>query len=254
MVPSVDPVFRALDDAGRRALLDALHQRDGRSLAELCTILPGMTRYGVMNHLRVLEEADLVTTRRAGRRKLHYLNPVPIRRIYERWMAKYAEPTVATLAALTSRREGAGPMDTPSHVYRTFVRCTPKEAWTAIVDPDATERYYYGTRVASDWTPGSRVRYLAPDGSVVADGEVLAVDAPRRLEMTFHPRWSPEIEAEGPARMTWLLEEQRGLTRVTVLQYDLSGVQVEEFARGIPYIVAGMKTLLETGRPLAPSS
>jgi len=250
----VDATFRALDDASRRTLLDALRERDGQSLGELCALLPGMTRYGVMNHLRVLEEAHLVTTHRSGRRKLHYLNPVPIRRIHDRWMAKYAEPTVATLAALASRREGARIMEDPSHVHQTFVRCRPEEAWSAIVDPDATELYYYGTRVASDWTPGSAVRYLAADGSVVADGAVLAIDPPRRLEMTFHPRWSPEIDEEGPVRMTWLVEEDHDLTRVTVRYYDLTDVQAETFTRGIAYVVAGMKTVLETGRPLGRSA
>jgi DNA-binding transcriptional ArsR family regulator len=95
----VDDVFKALADPTRRGLLDELFERDGQSLSELEERLP-MTRFGVMKHLRVLEEAGLVTTRRRGRQKLHFLNPVPIRLIHDRWVSKYAEPWVSSLAGL----------------------------------------------------------------------------------------------------------------------------------------------------------
>src|SRR5579871_6239869 len=95
----MDAVFRALADPTRRGLLDELHARDGQSLSALEAKLP-MTRFGVMKHLRVLEEAGLVVTRRRGREKLHFLNPVPIRLIHDRWVSKYAEPWAATLTAL----------------------------------------------------------------------------------------------------------------------------------------------------------
>ena len=92
-------VFRALADPTRRFLLDRLFERDGRTLKELESQLE-MTRYGVMKHLRVLEEAGLVVTRRSGREKLHYLNPVPIRQIHDRWISKYAEHRLAALVDL----------------------------------------------------------------------------------------------------------------------------------------------------------
>src|SRR5215207_2451789 len=94
-----DAVFRALADPTRRALLDQLFKRDGQSLGALCVRLT-MTRFGVMKHLRVLEEAGLVTTRKRGREKLHFLNPVPIRLIHDRWVSKYAEPWAAALTGL----------------------------------------------------------------------------------------------------------------------------------------------------------
>jgi DNA-binding transcriptional ArsR family regulator len=103
----VADVFRALADEGRRALLDALFERDGQSLAELGAVLPAMTRFGVAKHLRVLEDAGLVTTMRSGRSKLHYLNPVPIRLIHDRWISKYAEPWVASMSRLKSDLEHA---------------------------------------------------------------------------------------------------------------------------------------------------
>jgi DNA-binding transcriptional ArsR family regulator len=102
-----DRVFKALADPTRRHLLDRLFERDGRSLGELESQLE-MTRFGVMKHLRVLEEAGLVVTQRAGREKLHFLNPVPIRLIHDRWIDKYTEHRVAALADLKHTLEETG--------------------------------------------------------------------------------------------------------------------------------------------------
>ena len=101
------PVFRALADSGRRALLDALADRDGQSVGELCEVLPELTRFGVMKHLAVLEQAHLVVTERVGRSKHHHLNPVPIRAIHDRWISRFTEPLVAGLLDLRDRAEGA---------------------------------------------------------------------------------------------------------------------------------------------------
>ena len=101
----VELVFRALADAHRRALLDALYERDGQSLGQLAATLPGMTRFGVAKHLRVLEEAGLVVVRRAGREKLHFLNPVPIRLIHDRWIDKFTERHVTALVDLKKALE-----------------------------------------------------------------------------------------------------------------------------------------------------
>ncbi len=100
----MDEVFKALADSTRRQLLDQLFERDGQSLSALEEGLP-MSRFGVMKHLKVLEEAGLVTTRRRGREKLHYLNPVPIRLIHDRWVSKYAEPWVSALSELKNELE-----------------------------------------------------------------------------------------------------------------------------------------------------
>lgn len=98
-------MFKALADPGRRALLDALRVRDGQGLNELCDVLSGMTRFGVMKHLRVLEEARLVVTEKVGRTKLHYLNPVPIREIHDRWTSNYSAVFASGLLALRARAE-----------------------------------------------------------------------------------------------------------------------------------------------------
>ncbi|MGA6947414.1 MAG: helix-turn-helix domain-containing protein [Solirubrobacterales bacterium] len=100
----MDEVFKALGDPTRRELLDRLYERDGQTLSALESRLP-MSRFGVMKHLRVLEDARLVVTRRRGREKLHYLNPVPIRLVYERWVSKYAEPWASALTGLKRELE-----------------------------------------------------------------------------------------------------------------------------------------------------
>jgi DNA-binding transcriptional ArsR family regulator len=104
VVTDDDLVFKALADATRRLLLDLLFQRDGRTLKELESKLD-MTRFGVMKHLKVLEDANLVITRRSGREKLHFLNAVPIRTIHDRWIDKYTERQVAALTALKTQLE-----------------------------------------------------------------------------------------------------------------------------------------------------
>ena len=101
----MDAVFRALADPSRRLLLDRLYERDGQTLGQLCAAMPGMTRFGVMKHLAVLEEAHLITTRKVGREKFHFLNPVPIREIHDRWISKYAEPWAAALVGLKRELE-----------------------------------------------------------------------------------------------------------------------------------------------------
>lgn len=100
----MDEVFKALGDPTRRELLDRLYERDGQTLSALESRLP-MSRFGVMKHLRILEDARLVVTRRRGREKLHYLNPVPIRLVYERWVSKYAEPWASALTGLKRELE-----------------------------------------------------------------------------------------------------------------------------------------------------
>lgn len=101
-----DLVFKALADPTRRLLLDRLFERDGRTLTELEAAVPGLTRFGVMKHLAVLEQAGLVVTRKQGRHKHHYLNPVPIRLIYERWIGKYRDRRTAALLDLKDHLEG----------------------------------------------------------------------------------------------------------------------------------------------------
>jgi uncharacterized protein YndB with AHSA1/START domain len=247
----MDEVFSALDDPSRRKLLDALFEEDGRTLSALCDLLPQMTRFGVMNHLRILEGAGLITTQKLGRSKHHYLNPVPIRLAHDRWISKYTESVVTRMVAVKSRAEG-DPMSQPTHVYKMYIAAPVEEVWKAITDGDVTVQYFYGTRVASGWSPGDEIVYTYPDGTVAADGEVLACDPPHRVEMLFHARWDPEIEAEGPVREVWQVEDADGASLLSVEMWDIApdSKTLREFSGGLAYILSGMKTLLETGKPL----
>jgi uncharacterized protein YndB with AHSA1/START domain/DNA-binding transcriptional ArsR family regulator len=250
---STAPAFRALADPSRRLLLDKLFERDGQTLGELSAHLPGMTRFGVMRHLGVLESAELITTRKDGREKRHFLNPVPIRRIHDRWISKYAAPVIGTMSAIKDHLEAASmaiPPDEIEHVYSIYINADPERVWRAITDGDETEQYYYGTRVKSDWTVGSRVSYDNSDGTVAADGEVLIFEPTTRLEMTFLARWDPEVEAEGPIRHLWELEPENGATKLTVTSRGMKkgSKNAEGFGNGIIFIVSGLKTFVEGGR------
>ena len=248
----MDEVFRAINDPSRRRLLDALFSEDGQTLGRLCEHLPAMTRYGVMSHLRVLEGAGLVTTRKVGRSKHHYLNPIPIRLIQDRWISKYAERTVGAMTAIKAAIEGEA-MTAPSHVYTTYIAGSVVDVWRAITDGDQTVKYFYETRVESTWEPGSPIRYLGKDGSVVADGEIISYEHEARLELMFHARWDPELEAEGPVREVWIVADAGGTTMLTVEMHDVAvdSKTFREFTGGFPFIVSGLKTLVETGKVMA---
>src|ERR671920_235142 len=127
----MDAVFKALADPTRRDLLDALFAQDGQTLTALEERVP-MTRFGVMKHLKVLEEAGLVVTRKRGREKLHYLNPVPIRLIHDRWVSKYAEPWAAGLTELKTDLEER----TMEKVFEIYIKTTPDRLWQAITDDE----------------------------------------------------------------------------------------------------------------------
>ena len=246
------PAFRALSDPSRRLLLDGLFERDGQTLGELCAYLPAMTRFGVMRHLGVLEEAGLVTTRKEGREKRHFLNPVPIRLVHDRWISKYAAPVVGAMAAMKTHLE-AEAMSTIDHVYAVYIKASPDRVWRAITDGVETEQYYYGTRVNSDWSKGSRIVYEYPDGSVAADGEILEIDPGRLVTLTFQHRWDPD-DSSGPVTMTWALEPtDDGGTKLMVTTAGLvEGTKMAvEFSEGIVFIVSGLKTLVETGAPMS---
>ena len=238
-------MFRALADPTRRSLLDELFQADGQTLGALERRFE-MSRFGVMKHLRRLEEAGLVVTRRRGRQKLHFLNPVPIRLIHDRWVSKYAEPWAGTLTGLKHRLET--PME---KVFEIYIRTTPERLWEAITDPDIRSKYNFGARVTSDWAPGSRYEMSARDGAfMLGEGENLEVDPPRRLVQSMTALWSDDVKREGTSRVTWEIEPVGDSCRLTVTHDQLREGANDEHYGGWPMILSGLKTLLETGEDL----
>jgi len=241
----MDEVFRALADPTRRSLLDELFREDGQTLSALVERF-SMTRFGVMKHLKQLEEAGLVVTRRRGREKFHFLNPVPIRLVHDRWVSKYAEPWAAALSDLKSRLES--PME---KVYEIYIRTTPERLWEAIIDPEIREKYHFGTKVHSAWTPGARLEmsHQGADG-LLGEGEVLEVDPPRRLVHSFVSLWSDEVKSEGASRVTWDIEPVGDSCRLTVTHDQLRDSANSQIYGGWPMILSGLKTWLETGEQL----
>ncbi|HEY0734111.1 MAG TPA: metalloregulator ArsR/SmtB family transcription factor [Herpetosiphonaceae bacterium] len=250
-----ESVFRALADPSRRRLLDLLFERDGRPLTELEAELP-MTRFGVMKHLRVLQEAGLITTRKVGRERLHYLNPVPIQLISDRWINKYSAARVSTLADLKIALEGGNVMTTdskPRLVYQIIIKAPQERVWEAITRSEFTSRYYYGSTLKTDLTVGSPFTYHMPNGSPIVEGEVVASEPPTRLVHTYHSLWPPMNE-DAATKVTWELEPMPGgVTKVTVVHEDFQG-ETATYAGlqsgGWAWILSNMKTLLETGEPM----
>jgi uncharacterized protein YndB with AHSA1/START domain/DNA-binding transcriptional ArsR family regulator len=240
----MDEVFRALADPTRRSLLDELFREDGQTLTALEERLP-MTRFGVMKHLRVLEEAGLVVTRRSGREKRHFLNVVPIRLVHDRWVSKYAAPWAAELTGLKHRLE-----QQMEKVFEIYIKTTPERLWQAITDPEMRRIYTFGVGVDSDWAPGSHYKAATCDGQTISEGENLEVDPPRRLVQSFRAMWGDDVKSEGTSRVTWEIQQVADSCRLTVIHDQLREGANDQLYGGWPMILSGLKTLLETGEKL----
>jgi uncharacterized protein YndB with AHSA1/START domain/DNA-binding transcriptional ArsR family regulator len=266
VAPEGEAVFKALADPTRRAILDGLFERPGQSLGEIEGAFE-MSRFGVMKHLRILEAAGLVTTHKVGRTKLHYLNAVPIRELQERWIHKFAAGASAALLGLRAGIEKGAAMAAtetavagevvelerkPEHVFAVWIRATPEQVWEAITTSDYTLKYYYASTVESDFRPGAPIVYRI-EGNPAIVGEVIESTPPEKLVTTFDAQWDDEVRVDPPSRITWILEQAgEGVTKLTVV-HDGFASETHTFAQiggGMPFILSGLKTLLETGEPL----
>jgi len=143
----------------------------------------------------------------------------------------------------------------PAQVYTVFIRAPREKVWDAMTKAEFTRRYLYGSEPNTTWKPGSRLQWTEHGtGNALVDGEVIEYDKPRRLVFSWIVEYDPELTAEGPSRVTYELEETDGVTKVTTIHDDFpSGSKVyDNVAGGWPYILSGLKTLLETGSPLKP--
>jgi len=240
----VDEVFKALADETRRSLLDELFREDGQTLSALVERF-AMTRFGVMKHLKLLEEAGLVVTRRRGREKLHFLNPVPIRLIHDRWVSKYAEPWTAALSDLKTQLEK--PME---KIYEIYIRTTPERLWEAITDGDIRSKYNFGCVLSAVGDSGSRFEQRTPDGYLLGEGVNLEVEPPRRLVQSMVLMYSEEVKSEGTSRVTWEIEPVGDSCLLTVTHDQMREGANEHLYGGWPMILSGLKTWLETGELL----
>ncbi|WP_433323867.1 ArsR/SmtB family transcription factor [Spirillospora sp. CA-294931] len=248
---AMDAVFKALADPTRRLLLDRLREHNGQTLSELCERLD-MKRQSATQHLDLLERANLVTTVRRGRERLHYLNPTPIHEIQERWIAGFEKPRLLAISAIKNQAEEyamSGETTTvPTYVYVTYIRASAEQVWQALTDADLTARYW-GHANISDWQPGSSWEHRRADesGAIDAVGQVLKAEPPTRLVITFDDVPDPEAPRE-PSVVTFLVEPHQDIVRLTVTHENLANQEMlGGISKGWPAVLANLKSLLETG-------
>ncbi|MFC6486610.1 ArsR/SmtB family transcription factor [Nitratireductor sp. GCM10026969] len=247
-----DKVFKALADPGRRGLLDRLYQRNGQTLGELCKTMD-MKRQSVTQHLGLLEEANLISTTRRGREKLHFINPVPLHDVYERWVRKFEQERLTLLHDLKQELERTDNMTdkSASFVYVTYIRTTPEKVYEAITSPEVARRYW-GHENVSEWTPGAKWEHIRANEErpIEIVGKVIETDPPRRLVIT----WSAASKAGDPneeSRVTFDIEEtDEGMVKLVVTHDQLqpgSGME-KGVSKGWPLVLSSMKSFLETGQ------
>ena len=243
-----DQVFKALADRTRRRLLDRLHERDGQTLGELCDHVD-MRRQSLTQHLDILESANLVSTVRRGRDKLHYLNPVPLHEIQERWIDKFDRARLRALSDVKRRAEDAMAAK-PTFVYVTYIEGTPERVWEALTDAQVTAAYWGHSNV-SDWHVGSPWEHRRTDGSGIADvvGVVVEAEPPTRLVTTWA---APDDEpAGGPSQVTFDIEPHGDIVRLTVTHENLlDEAERAAASAGWAAVLSNLKSLIETGSPL----
>ena len=188
-----------------------------------------------------------MVTKRRGREKLHFLNPIPIRLVHDRWVSKYTEPWTVALLGLKNRME-----NDMEKVFEIYIRTTPERLWQAITDPEERGKFQFGNTIRSDWTPGGRFEVTNPGapGMLLGEGENLEVDPPRRLVQTMVALWGDDVKSEGTSRVTWEIEPVGDSCRLVVTHDQLRDGANEQLYGGWPMILSGLKTWLETGEVL----
>jgi len=243
----MDTIFKALNDPTRRALLDSLRRSDGQTLGELEEHLE-MTRFGVMKHLRLLEEAGLIVTVKRGRFKHHYLNPLPLQELVDRWVAPFLRPQVQAVSDLKTRLERETRMGKPDFMMQTFIRCTQDALWAALTEADQMAAYHFMcNEVRGDAAPGNVTAFIKPDGEAMLRQVTTEMDPKTRLAMTFEPLF---MGPEAPkSHMVYLIEPQGETCKLTIEHYDIAPGQ-EGFGEGWARLAASLKSYLETGAAL----
>ncbi|MEL6532232.1 MAG: metalloregulator ArsR/SmtB family transcription factor [Pseudomonadota bacterium] len=237
----MDLIFKALGDPARRAILDRLRKEDGRTLGQLEEMFE-MSRFGVMKHLGVLEEAGLITTRREGRFKYHYLNALPLQEVVDRWVEPLiVGPTARSVLDLKAKLEDTS-MAQPDFVMSTFIRCSQDALWHALTDAETmAAMHFMATDVRRE---GNELTYyMGPDQEMLICRET-RLEPKTRIEANFEPKW------DGPgmpiSRYVYLLERQDAYCKLTIEHYGIPEGQ-EDIADGWARELSGLKTFLETG-------
>lgn len=239
----MDTIFKALGDPARRALLDSLRRRDGQTLTELEEQFD-MTRFGVMKHLKVLEDAHLIVPRKVGRFKYHYLNPLPLQEMIDRWVDPFLRPQARALSSLKTTLETKDMK--PDFVMETFIDCTQDALWDALTKGELMSQYHFAsTEVEGDFSaPGDVVDYTFPSGGHMLTNRVISIDPKTRIEMSFEPDWGEDRTA---SRCVYTVTPGASGMKLTVEHFGLVPGQ-EGIRTGWARFASGLKTWLETGK------
>ncbi|EBA12702.1 ArsR/SmtB family transcription factor [Roseobacter sp. CCS2] len=243
----MDAIFKALNDPARRDLLDSLRKRDGQSLSDLEEVLE-MSRFGVMKHLKVLEEANLIVTRRDGRFKYHYLNALPLQDVMDRWAAPFLQRQARAVTELKVKLERDTDMGKPDFMMQTFIRCSQDALWAALTEADQMAAYHFACNVVEgNAAIDQNTAFIRPDGSAMLNQTTTAMDPKTRIAMTFEPLFmGPDAPA---SHMVYLIEPQGEQCKLTIEHYDMAPGQ-EGFAEGWARLASSLKSYLETGTAL----
>ncbi len=243
----MDTVFKALGDPARRAILDSLRLRDGQTLTDLEQQFE-MSRFGVMKHLGVLEEAGLIVTTRKGRFKYHYLNALVLQEMLDRWVAPFLRPQAQALSDLKTNLERAHRMGKPDFMMQTFIRCTQDALWDALTRADQMAAYHFMcNEVRGNATVGAATEFIKPDGDAMLRQVTTALDPKTRIAQTFEPLFmGPGAPA---SHMVYLIEPQGDVCKLTIEHYNMAPGQ-EGFAEGWARLASSLKSYLETGHAL----
>ena len=247
----MDTIFKSLADPTRRMFLDRLRAKDGQTLQDLQADAE-MSRFGVMKHLSVLEEAGLIVTRKKGRFKYHYLNAVPLQEVIDRWIEPFtAKPLARGMLDLKAHLEGKTAMldaTKPDFVSQTFIRCTQDSLWDALTLSDQMGQYHFACdKVEGDAAEGVTTRFIKPDGEPMLSQKTTKLEPKTRIEQTFEPHFfGPDAPQ---SRTVFLIEPEGPLCRLTIEHYDLGPGQ-EGVAEGWARVTSSLKSWLETGQAI----
>jgi uncharacterized protein YndB with AHSA1/START domain len=259
----MEKVFKALADNNRRKILDIIKLNPGITLQKLCEQFT-FSRYAVMKHLKLLEEAQLVVPQREGKFKHFYLNTIPIQMIYDRWLSEYTKYWSTNLTKLKYTLEMEDIMDSSQdkQIYVLYIKTSQEKLWQAITSPDLTQQYFFNTQVQSDFQSGSPISYLQKntDGgdAIPVKGKILEVEPQKRLVHTFQHNFGDNQKSyTEESRVTYEIEPMGELVKLTVVHDQFRGDidTYQSTSGGWPMILNSLKTLLESGKPLTfPSS
>lgn len=237
----MDTIFKALADPARLTLLDALRAEDGQTLQDLQSQLD-MTRFGVMKHLSVLEDAGLIATKKVGRFKHHYLNALPLQEAIDRFIDPYrVKPTARAVLDLKAKLEREAVMPKPDFIMEIYIRCSQDALWTALTDAETLARYTYAAeKILRD---GDTLTYYTPEGEHLLIVTEIRRDPKTRIEARFEPHWAPNIP---PSRIVYRITAQGDHCALRLEHYDLPA-DAQNIHSGWGRTLSGLKTYLETG-------